>query len=435
MPQAANDQSNPEHQGSRVHDSQTDPAGAAESDKAATPKTAAEKYFDALKNIDAYIEGSIFGRVHEFKKPFTRQYKHELFDRFPNDRDIYAKADKLQTSSSAYYAMMRIITGVLFMVLLIVAWACHFYLFDFIAARGSDPAVAHLAVLAIVAACGLLLLASRRVARWVLLNLIIGNKVRELAYSVSSKFDKLVTDTNGACGQIDLRADFGTNLSWPERAKGWTKIALWRAIRCGGLDRYTTAVFWKAQVTDTITERISRTAKCALLAIALPCMFAYQTIDVEHSGIGAWPVLLAAEAAMLVCWYFKLFHKRHHKDRAWKRDSIYLFLPYLIFATCWSVQCRDALAEWPAVLLGALLTGAFWFGWIVDDERDNHELVSIFTDELKTDEVMSLNTAYYFEAISKRVENLILEIMHAGRISPTSATAQPKADEVGLGIE
>jgi hypothetical protein len=383
----------------------------------------ATSYLEMLEAVEDYVATCNFARVAEFVTPFTRQLKHSIAKGYPPDTQIYADIEKLQKEATQLYRKLRYNTAFLFVIFLAAADVLP-WLVRVLTQHSVVPLAAELAALASVSLLGICLVFSRLGLRRFYLNKEIHHIVKDLAFAVSQKFTKLVADTNLACNQIDSRTDFGTGQGWAQRAFGWVRIALWLAMRCVGLDHYTTAAFWKMQVTDTYTERGFRLAKGYLLIIALGILF-----DAYRPAGGNWLagelLCLAAAAALWTgAWYFLFLRHRKRLRRKWCADFWALFAVYAVAAAAW--LCANPLYEtaWPAALMGAVMLAFFWFGWIVMGERDDQELVGIFT--AKIDKVTPLNTAYFFNSISSRVQNLVEQIIDAQR---SNRGSPPKKDE------
>jgi hypothetical protein len=383
----------------------------------------ATSFIEMLEAVDDYVATCDFARVSEFVIPFTRQLKQDIAKGFPPDAQIYADIEKLQKEATQLYRMLRFNTAFLFVLFLAAADVLP-RLARVLAQHSVAPLAAELAALGSVSLLGFCLVFSRLGVRRFYLNKEINHIVKDLAFAVSQKFTKLVADTNLACNQIDARTDFGTGQGWAQRAFGWVRIALWLAMRCVGLDHFTTAAFWKMQVTDTYTERGFRLAKGYLLIIALGFLFnAYQPAG--SNWLAAERLCLAAAAGLWTgAWYVLFLRHGKRLHRKWCADFWALFAAYTIVAAAWLFVNPLYETAWPAALMGAIMLAFFWFGWIVAGERDDQELVGIFT--AKVDKVTPLNTAYFFNSISSRVQNLVEQIIDAQR---SNRGSPPKKDE------
>lgn len=394
-------------------DASAPPAGAS---------AAAASYFEMLEAVDAFVSRADFARVSKFVTPFTRQFKESIAAGYPTDAQLYHEIEDLQKGATKLYRSLRVTTAFLFVLFLAAADAFPYAIRHF-SRYVAMPWWASLAVIACIALLGVTLASSRLGLRKHFLDFRIDHIVKELASTVSQKFAKLVTDTNAACSQIDARSDFGTGQLWTERAYGWIRIALWLAMRCIGLDHYVTTAFWKMQVTDTYTERFFRLLKGILLVIALGILFdAYRPAGSDWL-LGELSCLAAGLLLWAAAWYFLFVRHGKRLRRKWNRDFWALFGVYAVAAGFWLGVHPSPQTAWPPAVLGAVLVIAFWFGWIVAGERDDQELVDIFTK--KINKISPPNTAHFFNPISSRVKNLVAEIIDAqrsGRGSPSSTS-------------
>ena len=375
-----------------------------------TATSAAEAYFAELRAVDKYIASDHFAHVTEFKPPFSEQVKVDVRNRIriPEDIAIFDKTDDLQRQSARHYVWLRAITALLFVVFVSAGIVIRREFMAPLTELLSRPLLAQLVTFGAVLLCGFIFWLFRQGARWYVLDYRIGATVRDLAVIVLARFNKLVSDTKSACGHIDERADFGADLGWAQRAQGWARIALWYAIRTRALDTYTTTVFWKMRVFDTDIERLSRLLKGILLLVALSVLFDLQG-DGMHASPTDWILFGVSLIIWVVAWYFLFIHWGKRISHGWYTDVIVLLLAYGAWTTAWLQWCGKV--DIATVSIGALFVGFFWFGWIVSGERDDNDWADIFASKLGHDEVARMNTAFYFESISKRIENLIEQII------------------------
>ena len=380
-----------------------------------------EAYFaECLKAAEAFIASSLFATVAKFTMPLSAQVKEEVRDRFEEDGPTYDRADQLQRSAVRMYGVLRIWTAAFFAVFLYLIVLADGRMWPGATARlglsGLDTAKCIAVALAALAVC----FGIRFVLRLLYLNVLMPKIVEKLAYEVSIKFKNIVADTNMACGQIDNRNDRDIGLTWPDRGWGWVKIALWSAARGSYLDRYTTIVFWKMQVSDLITERVTRLFKGFMLIAALTCVFYGASTPEQRT----W---LIDTAVLSVCviwpafWYFVFIWIGRQRTGKWNLDFAILVVLYIVFFGRWEAQ-GTGLIDWRAFILGAILVTAFWFGWIVWLEKSDDLWTTLFIEELKKGQSERANTGYYFNSLASRIRNLIQEVLDAHRIHGQAAS-------------
>jgi len=384
------------------------------------------RYFAAIRDADAYIAGSLFAHVAEPATPFTKQFKRTARYRVPQNKEIYDEADRLQGKCTRRYFALRVTTAALFGVFLwLVIGLCDVYGPHFIGRLGQSVLGSLLYIgAALLIGAGLALV--RYGARWAFLDLYIKMPVGELAHLMSAKFNKVVSDTNIACGQIESRTDFGTGLGWAQRAWGWSMIALWNSIQSRTLDGYATTVFWKMQFFDIAAERTWRLIKGVLLIVALFALFYMQGSEAQRIWIKGLVPVYCAVGVWLVSWYFMFVHWKRRIRRKLPVDFLGLALAYAVLAAFWTWKGASISIDLTVSLIGAVCIVVFWSGWIVADERDDKELVQIFTSKLKIDDVATLNTSFYFNSISARFQNLVEELIDAQRSTRGTPPATTK---------
>ncbi len=369
-------------------------------------------YFARLEKVDAYINRSLFAQVSKFRRPFSAQHKDDVRYRLPEDAQIYDEADRLQAKSGEAYLALRIITACLLFIYLGCLIALCQYLPDVVPFANGVPRLILLIGMAIIT--GAFLAVIRFVLRWYIIEHIVDKLVGKLAHFVASKFNEIKAETNHACSRIDSRTENGTG-GWAQRAKGWSRIALWSTIRGDALDRYATTVFWKMHVSVTNTERLFRLLKGILLVVAIFILFWRTGSDKQQ----AWlfnPVCIGLTGlGWVVAWYFIFIRERSSAKPNRLAQFLYLFGAYMVFTLIWIWVGGLQHFDLTAPSIGAVFVSLFWFGWIVVDEKDDDLWTSNFIAELAVDKQAAPNTSFYFNILSERIQNLVEEIIDKDR--------------------
>jgi len=342
----------------------------AEPDEPSPPKsksTASELEFLArMQAADAVAERELqlFGRVAKVVRPFSLQLKQELRDAYPEDKDIYDKADMLQQSAASNYRTLRAVTFAFFaafMAIVVTLSTLH----SSLRAAAAFDSLTYLSWLEngvalnlAIATVALVFYVLRKMARAYWLYNVIQNQVSQLAYALGQKQNQLERELASASGRIELRQDANLpNLSWPERAFGSAKILLWFAKRLEALDRYATTVMWKMDVFDERLEWLTWLSKGALLALFVLILMS----DPKLHSEGTYPN--------------------------------------------WSI-------------LGASLVSVVAFAviWVWSDRADTDYWKQVLLREVHPDAKGKAASGHYFNIVAVRVQNLVAQIMQALRV-------------------
>jgi hypothetical protein len=394
--------------------------GAAESGNAAIKTDFAVN----LERADEYVAGTNFGHVTRFMRPFSRQMKTDIRNRFPIDEAVYDEADRLQKETARHYTAMRGFTAVFFLCLCVAAVMSNRAMTrEYYSLFGLEiPRIA--ATTGILVLWGAILVVLRWVARKFFMDLLIDKAVDKLAYTTGNRCKDISGFINDACTQIGIIDAKDTGLNWAESASGWCKIALWNTKRNDNLDRYTTAVFWKVQVFNQSAETFSRMLKALFLFAAVFLLHSHGT-----DGWREWGAHSHSNDLILFVWLggcYLLF----------SNDAIAAVRSYVgsavLVATCvmllvyWSSLGREAAADPVALISAIVLAVFFWYGWIVSDLRTDEYWTVIFSREFRGGSDDQKSRRHYFNVIARQIGNLVNQILQAHRIPSGAGNAQTK---------
>jgi|GEM_PF-1821870 len=383
------------------------------------PNSEAEYYSDRLQKVDEYIKRSLFGQVSEFTRPFSEQHKRDVIYRIPEDIDVYNKADRLQTESRVTYFWLRFFSTILFFIFILSPTLAYILIPDNLL---KNPFL-HLTLFTLAAFAAAILLAGARLGlRWYAIDHRIEGRIKDLAMIVTARFNEIKEETNRACNKIDSRTENGTG-SWPQRARGWTRIALWSTIRGDAIDRYATTVFWKTHVSVSNMELFGRLIKGFGLIAGLSLLFfAYGE---NRNDNALFYIISPLIMLILWClfWGLTFIPTDSSRTRYAPSHIIFLIVAYAGFAGAWlctaplnnstGITAKDI----EAVIIGFLFVMAFWYGWIVLGEKDDDTWTKSFISQVTVDKQAAPNTAFYFNTLSDRIQNLIEEIIDRERSS------------------
>jgi hypothetical protein len=249
------------------------------------------------------ISAQLTGASEKHQTPFTRQLKSDTASRFPADKKYFDKANLVEREVIIWYIVLRVVTLLLFSVLLALqavifeetfthsprtetdSWSNVPQKFIDIAASvigvlpqlGDDKEAVAIWRLVLVSILFVLL---RIVIRWLWFR-ELSNKAHQLSYTIFARLEEINSRVTEVCAKVRERVGKGGD--WSTRARNWTIIALWYAKRSEYLDRFITTVTWKVRTTIQHTENASLAIKGALSVFAVG-MVSHEQLSYE-SGI------------------------------------------------------------------------------------------------------------------------------------------------------
>ncbi len=202
---------------------------------------------DVLKEAQEHFDSIHYGISDTHQLPFSRQLKKSTADLFPRDAALYAEASQTQDAVTHFYALMRLVTFLLFAAVLTLqvmifslplesAFFSGFYS-SALSELAQNWLVASVAIL-VVGAVGAIFRYTVRSAFFYFMEV----RAERFSFKMFKRIDDIVTEVTVACSRTRDRV--GKGGEWSKRAKCWVIIALWNAKRAEYLDRYATTVIW-----------------------------------------------------------------------------------------------------------------------------------------------------------------------------------------------
>lgn len=375
-----------------------------------------------LEHANAYAQAGRFARYLPFRMPYTTQVRSDIRRQNKKDADVYAWSDRFLASWTTNYVILRLFTGLLFLLFLLAAnWIYvgpHTGSFTFRSSGLSSVEYRFLGITAI----GLAFLFIRFAVRRIFAGYFFLPAMHCFGRGIAGAMATSAAGVRDACDRMQHSMESYSDKPWPERAGDWCKIALWHAKRGEDLERYTAAVLWKLRLSLTRCEALSRLVKGLLVTACLVSFLHISGTPPQRAWIDLTPAPFAAMALLWLGLWLALFR---HPDEDRPANSpernvgfVILLCSYLGLFELWSIEgARHSNGPFAPSLgplvAGPLLIALFWFGWVTGDERGNTRFMDVFTAEIAS-KLEEPNARSYFDCFALHISQLVRMIQRGG---------------------
>ena len=375
-----------------------------------------------LDHANAYAQAGRFALHLPFRMPYTAQIRDGIRRQNRKDTDVYLWSDRFLTNWTNNYAILRLLTGLLFLMFLLAAdWIYDGPRAGSFAFRSSGLSATEYRFLGI-AAVGLAFLFIRFAARRIFACYFFLPSVRRFGRGVAGVMATSIAGVRDACDRMQHSMASYSDKPWPERAGDWCKIALWHAKRGEDLERYTAAVLWKLRVSLTRYEAVSRLAKGLLVMVCLIGFLEASGTPPQRAWIDITPAPFCGMAILWIGLWLAFFR---HPDEGRPANSpernvgfVILLCSYLGLFELWSLAgARHSEGPFSPSLgplvAGPLVITLFWFGWVTGDEQNNAKFMDAFSAEV-ANKLQEPNAKGYFECFALHISQLVRMIERGG---------------------